>query len=106
VFKFAVILLIICVLFRWAFGSWPWQMLRGQAPGGRSGERTVEEARALLGVGAGAGSDEIRAAHRRLIGQVHPDRGGNAAQFHAANEARDLLLAQDAAKRAQTDQEG
>ena len=38
--------------------------------------------------------DEIVEAHRRLLGMVHPDRGGTSAQVHEANAARDLLLDQ------------
>lgn len=104
-FKFAVILLLVCILFRWAFGSWPWQMLRASKPRGHSPVETLDEARLLLGVKRGAGEDEIRAAHKRLVGRLHPDRGGSAAEFHAANEARDLLLAHDGEKRRETEKE-
>ncbi|MEM9085740.1 MAG: J domain-containing protein [Pseudomonadota bacterium] len=97
-FKFAVILLLFCILFRWAFGSWPWQMLSTKPAG--AGSPSIAKARALLGVSAGADAEEIRAAHKRLVGEVHPDRGGSADAFHAANEARDLLLAQAGEKRA------
>ena len=50
------------------------------------------EARALLGVPAEADGEAIRAAHRRLVGQVHPDRGGSAELARRVNAARDLLL--------------
>ena len=50
------------------------------------------EARDLLGVSSRAGEDEIRAAHRRLIGRVHPDAGGSAALAVRVNAARDLLV--------------
>jgi heme A synthase len=52
------------------------------------------EARQLLGVGLNANADEINAAHRRLIAQVHPDRGGTAELARRVNAARDLLLGQ------------
>jgi DnaJ family protein C protein 19 len=45
-------------------------------------------------VSAQDGRDEILAAHKRLITRVHPDRGGDVEQVHAANAARDLLLRQ------------
>lgn len=51
------------------------------------------EARAILGVGAEADAEAIRAAHRRLIGAVHPDRGGSAELARRINLARDTLLA-------------
>ncbi|MBX3595265.1 DnaJ domain-containing protein [Sphingomonas sp.] len=50
------------------------------------------EARAVLGVAADAGPDEIRAAHRRLIASVHPDRGGSPELTRQVNAARDTLL--------------
>jgi DnaJ homolog subfamily C member 19 len=53
-----------------------------------------EEARAVLGIEPGAGEAEIRAAHRRLIQAVHPDRGGSAELTRRINAARDTLLRQ------------
>ncbi len=50
------------------------------------------EARAVLGLDAGADADAIRSAHRRLASQVHPDRGGSADLARRVNAARDLLL--------------
>lgn len=50
------------------------------------------EARAVLGLAAGAGRDEIKAAHRRLISAVHPDHGGSEELTRRVNAARDLLL--------------
>lgn len=62
-----------------------------------SGERgrgsDVTQARALLGVSATAGPDQIRAAHRMLASAAHPDIGGNHVDMAALNAARDLLLA-------------
>lgn len=52
----------------------------------------LAEAREVLGVGIGADEDEIRRAHRRLIGQVHPDKGGTAELARRVNLARDTLL--------------
>lgn len=54
----------------------------------------MDEARRILGVGADAGPDEIRAAHRRLVAKVHPDQGGSAELATRVNSARDLLLAE------------
>lgn len=49
-------------------------------------------ARRLLGVDRTADATTIRAAHRRLIADAHPDRGGTAEEARALNAARDLLL--------------
>lgn len=57
-----------------------------------SGE--LAEARALLGLPADADAQAIRAAHRRLIATVHPDRGGTEALAAKINAARDLLLSE------------
>lgn len=59
---------------------------------------SLDKARALLGVGPDADANAIRAAHRRLIASVHPDRGGTEALAAEINAARDLLLAQAAEK--------
>lgn len=54
--------------------------------------RDVAEARAVLGVSADADAEAIRAAHRRVLAAVHPDRGGSSEAAGCANAARDLLL--------------
>jgi DnaJ homolog subfamily C member 19 len=68
---------------------WPWELWRDS-------ERSQREAQArgLLGVSRDASRENIVDAHRRLITQVHPDRGGSSEQVHAANNARDVLLGQ------------
>ena len=52
----------------------------------------VAEARSILGVGPDATPDEVRAAHRRLLAAVHPDKGGSAELTRRVNGARDVLL--------------
>jgi CysZ protein len=52
------------------------------------------EARAILGIGADAGAEDIRAAHRRLVTALHPDKGGSTELTRRINAARDLLLRQ------------
>ena len=86
--RFLLIALLISVGIRWALGKWPWEFLKVKPTRGQA----VFHARKLLGVGEEASRGEIVVAHKRLIGQVHPDRGGTSAQVHEANAARDLLL--------------
>lgn len=86
--KIALVLGLVCVLCRWALGSWPWQYLSARP----TRAQAVFNARKLLGVEHGANREQILAAHKRLIAMVHPDRGGSNAQVHEANDARDLLL--------------
>lgn len=86
--RIAILLALACVLFRWAFGKWPWERLAG----GRTQRQALGEARALLGVSAAATREDIIAAHRQLAALVHPDRGGTNDALREANAARDLLL--------------
>lgn len=50
------------------------------------------EAYAVLGLRAGAGRDEIIAAHRRLMQRVHPDHGGSDYLAERINAAKTQLL--------------
>ncbi|GJL91063.1 DnaJ domain-containing protein [Hyphococcus sp.] len=51
-----------------------------------------DEALSVLGLEAGADAEQIRAAHRKLIAQLHPDKGGTDYLAAKINEARDFLL--------------
>ena len=86
--KFAVLLVVVCFLFRWAFGQWPWSFLTARP----TRDQAIFNARKLLRVEERASREEILAAHKRLVAMVHPDKGGTNAQVHEANDARDLLL--------------
>ncbi len=66
-----------------------WWVLKPK-PKGRLPE--VDRARDVLGVGADASVEDVRAAHRRLLAGVHPDRGGSAELTRQINDARDVLL--------------
>lgn len=70
-------------------GRWPWQFLSSPYR-----PTPADLARDVLGVQPGATRKEILAAHRRLVGRVHPDRGGSGEAMLEANAARDVLLAQ------------
>lgn len=66
---------------------------RAEAGGGPQGEAAGHDwALATLGLTAGASPAEIRAAHRRLMQEAHPDRGGPPDRAAALNRARDILL--------------
>lgn len=86
--KLVIALAAISIFCRWALGKWPWEYLRP----GHTRSQAVFRARKLLGVDAGAGREDIIAAHRRLTTLVHPDKGGTNAAMQEANAARDLLL--------------
>jgi hypothetical protein len=86
--KALIVIAALCLLCRWAVGKWPWDFLRPAS----TPSQALLRARKVLGVEAGAGREEIIAAHRRLTSLVHPDRGGTTTAMQEANAARDLLL--------------
>ncbi|ELY57574.1 DnaJ domain-containing protein [Natronolimnohabitans innermongolicus] len=58
----------------------------------RSGtDLTRAQARAILDVGLTADDDEVRAAYRTRIKDVHPDNGGDKAAFLRVRAAYDRL---------------
>lgn len=81
-----------CIAWRLIKGRWPWQAKPLPGPS-FADVHAGTQARALLGVDEGASRREILDAHRRVVAQVHPDRGGSNEKVHEANAARDLLLA-------------
>ena len=60
------------------------------APAG-SGAMTRDEALRIIGLKDGAGPDEVKAAYRKLMAQLHPDRGGSDYLAAKVNQAKDFL---------------
>lgn len=56
------------------------------------GSMSRDEALKILGLHDDASQDDIRAAHRRLMLQNHPDKGGSDYLAAKINQARDTLL--------------
>lgn len=75
-------------------GWWLWRGPRrprgNEAPQWRNPSEL--EALSILGLKPDADEADIRAAHRRLVAAVHPDRGGSADLTRRINAARDALL--------------
>lgn len=63
----------------------------GTAPA-PSATMSLEDARSILGVDAGASPAEIKAAYARLMRMAHPDKGGTTGLAAQLNAARDRLL--------------
>ncbi len=53
---------------------------------------TEDEALAVLGLSQATDAEKIKAAHKKLISQIHPDKGGTDYLAAKINEARDILL--------------
>ncbi|MGI8942907.1 MAG: molecular chaperone DnaJ [Qipengyuania sp.] len=88
--RLVIVLLLALLVWRWALGNWPWDYLRGPSPR----EKEMRRARILLGVRADDNARQIRDAHRKMAGTIHPDRGGSNARLAEINAARDLLLSE------------
>lgn len=60
---------------------------------GSAPDMSVEEARQVLGIEGELTRKSVSAAHRSLIGQFHPDKGGSDYLATKINLAREVLLA-------------
>ncbi|WP_022683610.1 J domain-containing protein [Sphingobium bisphenolivorans] len=87
-------MLIGATLFFFAKGQPARAKRKPAGPAAEPSPQDIVHARQLLGVGPDADSKAIRAAHRRLIASVHPDRGGTQALAAQINAARDLLISE------------
>jgi hypothetical protein len=75
------------------FGDWrPAATNDEPRPERASSGMSRAEALKVLGLQEGASEDDIRAAHRRLMLQNHPDKGGTDYIAAKINEAKDVLL--------------
>jgi DnaJ domain len=68
-----------------------WGGQRRSDPAG-NGAMSREEALAILGLKPGATTDDIKTAHKRLMKDFHPDKGGSDYLAAKINAAKDLLL--------------
>jgi hypothetical protein len=64
----------------------------GRTPRPSGPDVTIDEAWAILGLAPGADAEAIKAAHHRLMKQLHPDHGGSDYLAGKINRARDVLL--------------
>jgi hypothetical protein len=73
--------------------EWRDDLAGGQSAPSRGGsDMTVEEAYDILGLAPDADAAAIKAAHHRLMMQLHPDHGGTDYLATKINRARDVLL--------------
>ena len=62
-----------------------------KAAGGVNSKMSVDEAMDVLGLDHSAGMDDVDSAYRKLMAQIHPDKGGTDYLAAKINEARDVL---------------
>lgn len=71
---------------------WRDRQNEGTQPSTERGQMGRAEAFKVLGLKDGATPEEIKAAHHRLMTNLHPDKGGSDYLAQQINRARDILL--------------
>lgn len=66
----------------------------GNNPGNGTGQLSMAEAAAVLGVSIDADRETIVTAHRLLMSRLHPDKGGSDYLAAKVNAAREVMLAE------------
>ncbi len=73
-------------------GEWEPSGTGSEQTTGASSEMHTADAWEILGLPVGASRKEIIATHKRLMGKLHPDKGGSNYLASQINRAKDLLL--------------
>lgn len=74
-----------------AYDDNPYVKAKSSPPPAHNGMSRAE-ALAVMGLGDGAGAQEIRSTYLRLMAKIHPDAGGTTYFAQKLNEAREVLL--------------
>ena len=69
--------------------QWPGSAVKPPPP--VPGPMSRDEALAVLGLKPGASSEDARSAHKRLMKEFHPDKGGSDYLAAKINQAKDIL---------------
>ncbi|HXI86562.1 MAG TPA: DnaJ domain-containing protein [Parvularculaceae bacterium] len=82
-----------------AIEIWRERAIKAEAAAASAPPKSVmqaDEAASILGVPTDASPEAVRAAHKKLIGQLHPDKGGTDYLAAKINDAREVLIAKNA----------
>jgi hypothetical protein len=77
-----------------AHGYWRSQKTKSNTKPSENISMTTAQAAEILGLSENASSKDIKARHKELMKQIHPDKGGSTYLATQLNEARKVLLNQ------------